>query len=77
MPNNRAKTEIDQKSFLDFVFMGKEPPQIGKVLTPHQQKVYARVKEGLTHREIAEAEGFTLGSVYDSVGKIRFKGWVL
>ena len=77
MPNNRAMKEIDQKSFLAFVFKGKEPPSVGLKLTGHQQTVYDLVKQGMTFKEIVIEKGYTLGSVYDSVGKIRAKGWLI
>ncbi len=77
MPNNRATKEIDQKSFLAFAFKGKTPPETGLPLTMHEQKVYELTKKGLTYKEVAKERGFTIGTVYDSVGKIRGKGWLI
>jgi len=77
MPNNRAIKEIDQKSFLAFVFMGKEPPTTGLKLTGHQQTVYDLMKKGMTIMEVVESTGYSRGSVYDSLGKIRAKGWLI
>ena len=77
MTNNRAYKEIDQTSFLKFAFKGQTPPVTGKKLTEGQKKVYDLTMLGLSPLKISTSKKITLGSVYDSLTKIREKGWAM
>ncbi len=77
MPN-RAKAEIDQKSFLSFAFKGQNESVNRVKLTDSQQTVRDLTKmQGMTPKQIAKFTNITLGSVYDHLAKIREKGHML
>jgi len=77
MNQTTARPTVDQIAFLKFVFKGQKPPARGRKLTEGQNKIYELTLQGLTPKKISTSKKITLGSVYDSLTKIREKGWQL